>query len=261
MSETLMTNPDEDMGPKSGKEKFRNFLGRLVREAWVRWALTQPSPKPSWIEPWENLAEPDKEADRQIGEAIYAGAQEMLSAANANIAELESFKSAATLLGIESINVSNPCERWMLRNKRADAMEQQNLELAAKAEKLTGYLAHEATLNLELEATVEKMREALSAQHRWHLHQTDRTPIMFGDTIGIIPADEYSDCEMCDKTMAALSLAPSSALLAHDLEVAERAFPEGFQAGKNYLRWDDDCHAAFLVSQTRRAIMEGKEKA
>lgn len=48
----------------------RDSLGRLVREAWVRWALTQPEPKPSWLVPYDELAEPDKEADRQIGEAV-----------------------------------------------------------------------------------------------------------------------------------------------------------------------------------------------
>lgn len=48
----------------------RDFLGRAVREAWVRWAITQPNPKPSWLVPYDELSEPDKEADRQIGEAI-----------------------------------------------------------------------------------------------------------------------------------------------------------------------------------------------
>jgi hypothetical protein len=48
----------------------RDELGRMVREAWVRWAKTQPSPKPHWLIPYAELAEPDKEADRQIGEAI-----------------------------------------------------------------------------------------------------------------------------------------------------------------------------------------------
>lgn len=48
----------------------RDTLGRFVREAWVRWAETQPSPKPSWLVPYDELSEPDKEADRQIGEAI-----------------------------------------------------------------------------------------------------------------------------------------------------------------------------------------------
>lgn len=48
----------------------RDTLGRFVREAWVRWAETQPSPKPSWLAPYDELSEPDKEADRQIGEAL-----------------------------------------------------------------------------------------------------------------------------------------------------------------------------------------------
>ncbi len=48
----------------------RDTLGRFVREAWVRWAETQPEPKPSWLLPYDELSEADKEADRQIGEAI-----------------------------------------------------------------------------------------------------------------------------------------------------------------------------------------------
>jgi hypothetical protein len=48
----------------------RDDLGRIVREAWVRWAQTQPSPKPSWLVPYDELSEADKEADRQIGEAV-----------------------------------------------------------------------------------------------------------------------------------------------------------------------------------------------
>lgn len=48
----------------------RDELGRKVRDAWVRWALTQPHPKPSWLVPYDDLTEADKEADRQIGEAI-----------------------------------------------------------------------------------------------------------------------------------------------------------------------------------------------
>lgn len=48
----------------------REALGRAVREAWVRWALTQPNPKPSWLVPYDDLEEADKEADRRIGESI-----------------------------------------------------------------------------------------------------------------------------------------------------------------------------------------------
>lgn len=50
----------------------RDALARVVREAWVKWARTQPNPKPSWLVPYDDLSEPDKEADRQIGEAVAA---------------------------------------------------------------------------------------------------------------------------------------------------------------------------------------------
>lgn len=45
-------------------------LGRVVREAWVAWAKTQPNPKPSWLVPWSQLSEPDREVDRRIGAAV-----------------------------------------------------------------------------------------------------------------------------------------------------------------------------------------------
>ncbi|MGV2135195.1 hypothetical protein GOZ83_19520 [Agrobacterium vitis] len=48
----------------------RDTLGRFVREAWVRWAKSQTNPKPSWLVPYDDLSEADKEADRQIGEAV-----------------------------------------------------------------------------------------------------------------------------------------------------------------------------------------------
>jgi len=48
----------------------RDELGQMVRDAWVRWALTQSDPKPSWLVPYHLLSENDKEADRQIGETI-----------------------------------------------------------------------------------------------------------------------------------------------------------------------------------------------
>jgi hypothetical protein len=48
----------------------RDTLGRVVREAWVRWAQAQPSPRPSWLTSYDGLPEPDREADRQIGEAV-----------------------------------------------------------------------------------------------------------------------------------------------------------------------------------------------
>ena len=48
----------------------RETLGRRVREVWVAWAKTQHEPKASWLLPWEELDERDREVDRQIGETI-----------------------------------------------------------------------------------------------------------------------------------------------------------------------------------------------
>jgi hypothetical protein len=52
------------------KSDARDRLGRVVRETWIRWAKMQPNPKASWLVPYDGLSEPDKEADRMIGEAV-----------------------------------------------------------------------------------------------------------------------------------------------------------------------------------------------
>lgn len=49
----------------------REQLGREVRAEWIAWAREQPSPKPSWLVPWEDLGELDREVDRRIGERLY----------------------------------------------------------------------------------------------------------------------------------------------------------------------------------------------
>ena len=49
----------------------RDDLGRRVREVWVNWAKSQPSPKASWLVSYDELIEADKEADRMIGEALW----------------------------------------------------------------------------------------------------------------------------------------------------------------------------------------------
>ncbi len=49
----------------------REALGRLVRDEWIAWAREQDNPKPSWLAPWEELSEPDREVDRRIGERLY----------------------------------------------------------------------------------------------------------------------------------------------------------------------------------------------
>lgn len=45
--------------------------GRRVREVWVEWAKAQPDPNPSWLIPYDDLPEDEKDVDRQIGSALY----------------------------------------------------------------------------------------------------------------------------------------------------------------------------------------------
>jgi hypothetical protein len=49
----------------------RDYLGALVRRAWVNYCLEIGDHKTSHVEPYSKLSESDKEADRRIGEAIW----------------------------------------------------------------------------------------------------------------------------------------------------------------------------------------------
>src|SRR5215469_3515379 len=68
--EMLKAKKDERRDGNRPLPFSRDELGRMVREAWIRWAQTQPNPKSSWLVPYEELCEPDKEAHRQIGETV-----------------------------------------------------------------------------------------------------------------------------------------------------------------------------------------------
>lgn len=52
--------------------RSREALGALVRKAWTEWATEQPGPKPSWLTPWEELDEGQREVGMRIGEAVAA---------------------------------------------------------------------------------------------------------------------------------------------------------------------------------------------
>lgn len=66
--------------------EWRDYLGRVVRDAWIAWATRQPDPKPSWLVPYDDLSAADQEADRLIGDAVWAVAE---IDAEARIAALE----------------------------------------------------------------------------------------------------------------------------------------------------------------------------
>jgi hypothetical protein len=47
-----------------------NDLGRIVRNAWIEWAKEQPNLKASWLVPYDELNQADKDADIRIGQAV-----------------------------------------------------------------------------------------------------------------------------------------------------------------------------------------------
>ena len=49
----------------------RELLGRLVRQVWLEWAREQPDAKPSWLLPWEELDDGQREVDMRIGEVLF----------------------------------------------------------------------------------------------------------------------------------------------------------------------------------------------
>jgi hypothetical protein len=46
-------------------------LGRIVRDIWRAWAQEQSDPKLSWLLPWDQLTEPEREVDRRIGCELF----------------------------------------------------------------------------------------------------------------------------------------------------------------------------------------------
>lgn len=50
--------------------EFRDYLGRVVRAAWLAWANQQPY-KDSWMLAYDDLPDDHREVDRLIGETIF----------------------------------------------------------------------------------------------------------------------------------------------------------------------------------------------
>lgn len=67
----------------------RDLGGRLVRQAWVRWAASQADPKPSWLVSYDDLDESDKEADRQIAEALWAAQDNYIAELEAKLERID----------------------------------------------------------------------------------------------------------------------------------------------------------------------------
>jgi len=59
-----------------------DWWGRLVRNAWIVWAETQPDVKdhPNWLVSWDELPEREREVDRIIADAVLSTVQLALAA-------------------------------------------------------------------------------------------------------------------------------------------------------------------------------------
>ena len=93
----------------------REFLGKAVRLEWIAWAGEQANPKPSWLVPWDGLAEPDREVDRRIGERIYrvAAFESARLRGLINHPEIDAFLRGTHIEAIHQV------ERWGAAHDRA----------------------------------------------------------------------------------------------------------------------------------------------
>lgn len=71
--------------PVNAQQRLRQTRGRVVRQTWVSWAKEQESPKPSWLIPWEELDESQREVDMRIGDAIAQAEQAARGLAERNV--------------------------------------------------------------------------------------------------------------------------------------------------------------------------------
>lgn len=77
----------EDVAPKPGDPaEPREGVGRFVRHVWVEWARDQLDPKPSWLLPWEELDDGQREVDMRIGAALFeAGTRSVVAVAESGL--------------------------------------------------------------------------------------------------------------------------------------------------------------------------------
>ena len=98
----------------------REPLGRLVRETWVAWACEQRDRKLSWLVPWDNLDDGQREVDMRIGEAV------------ANYALTE---NAATY-GVSCVSCAGHLDRASMERERAERAEVKLTVFAAERDRV-----------------------------------------------------------------------------------------------------------------------------
>jgi hypothetical protein len=134
----------------------REALGRLVREVWIEWAREQPNPKPSWLVPWDELSERDREVDRRIGERLAATTldqEEMIASLRARLGRLRAERDRFAEDN-RRFHTDAPDEtHW-------SGLVQANSELRAENERLTAQAQLDVMHTLkELHALIERLRK------------------------------------------------------------------------------------------------------
>jgi hypothetical protein len=66
------------LAARQADQPVREQRGQIVRETWVTWAKRQREPKPSWLVPWDDLDDGQREVDMLIGDAVAAAEQERI---------------------------------------------------------------------------------------------------------------------------------------------------------------------------------------
>ena len=61
-------------------QSAREQRGQTVRETWITWAKRQRAPKRSWLTPWDDLDDGQREVDMLIGDAVAAAERERCAA-------------------------------------------------------------------------------------------------------------------------------------------------------------------------------------
>lgn len=153
--------------------KERERLGRLVRELWVSWAEKQPNPKPSWLVPFEDLSEQDKEADRVIGYGLFLEFNAEMTGERLEHERLRQQFSLVQSLA-EAMSRSGCADRCKAGNQILDAM---------RGEFSTSIPEHlrldmEKTLRIakRLEAAEALLKRAYDGMHKehWQEGETER---------------------------------------------------------------------------------------
>ncbi|MGN6776939.1 hypothetical protein [Rhizobium sp.] len=143
----------------------RDTLGRFVRDAWVRWAETQPDPKPSWLLPYDELSEADKEADRQIGEAVARWTLIGDAASSSFASPSPSAEAIQKIIGDQKAALLDYSARNIRLNDQHEELQAEIEALRVENERLRKVAERFTDFELEIIAALEGNRLQATIRH------------------------------------------------------------------------------------------------